>query len=70
MRSLYGGPGLQGLPGYAQDDEDMLGLLEDLREAIGDYKVRSQSSSPFSVLTRTTDGATNGDIPSNVQLDC
>jgi len=39
--SLYDKPGLQRLAGNVQDDENVLALLEDLREAISDYRVRS-----------------------------
>ena len=41
LQSLHGKPVLLRLVDNAQDGEDVHGLLEDLREAIGDYRVRS-----------------------------
>lgn len=41
LRSLHGKFVLLRLPDNAQDGEDVNGLLEDLREAISDYMVRS-----------------------------
>ena len=41
LQSLHGKPVLLRLVDNAQDGEDVNGLLEDLREAIGDYMVRS-----------------------------
>ena len=42
LRSLAEKPGLPQLADHLQDDEGVSRLLEDLREAIDDYKVRSQ----------------------------
>ena len=41
LQSLHGKPVLLRLVDNAQDGEDVNGLLEDLREAINDYMVRS-----------------------------
>ena len=41
LRSLDGNPALLRLAHNAQDSEDVNGLLEDLREAVNDYMVRS-----------------------------
>ena len=41
LQSLHGKPVLLRLVDNAQDGEDVNGLLEDIREAIGDYMVRS-----------------------------
>ena len=43
-------------------DESVLGLLEDLRETISNYQVRSSFLVPLLMLTGTTDGTTNGDL--------
>ena len=44
-------------------DEELLGLLEDLRETISDYQVRLFITlAPFSTLTGTTDDAPNEDL--------
>lgn len=54
---------MQQLSGHSQGNEDTSGLLEDLRDAIDDYKVRLQSLSPFLVLTRIIDGTASIDTP-------
>ena len=41
LQSLHGKPVLLRLVDNAQDGDDVNGLLEDLREATGDYMVRS-----------------------------
>ena len=41
LQSLHGKSVLLRLVDNAQDGEDVNGLLEDIREAIGDYMVRS-----------------------------
>ena len=46
----------------AHDSEDSSELLEDLQEALLDYMVRSLTVTFLSILTRTVDGATNGDL--------
>ena len=44
LRSLSEKPGLQRLADHSQDDEEVFRLLEDLREAIDNYKVRLRPS--------------------------
>jgi len=41
LRSLQEKSSLQGFADHTQDDEDVAGLLEDVREAISDYQVCS-----------------------------
>ena len=41
LRSLHEKPGLQQITDHIQDNENVLLLLEDLRETISDYQVRS-----------------------------
>jgi len=41
LRSLCAKSNLQRFADHVQDDEDVAGLLEDLREAISDYQVCS-----------------------------
>ena len=49
-------------------DEEVLGFLEDLRETISDYQVRSFIAlAPFSTLTGTPDGAPNEDLRTRMQ---
>ena len=40
LQSLSEKPGLQRFVDHAQDDEEVSGLIEDLRETISDYQVR------------------------------
>ena len=61
---------MQQLSGHSQGNEDTSGLLEDLRDAVDDYKVRLQSLSPFLVLARIIDGTASIDTPTNMQIDC
>jgi len=42
LRSLYENPALQPPADNVQDDEEVSGLLEDLREIMSDYQVCSQ----------------------------
>ena len=65
LRSLYGRSRLQRVANYFQDDEDVLGLLEDLQEVISNYEVLLRSFmtlAPFSILTQTTGGPTNDEL--------
>lgn len=49
LQGLSEKPELQGLGGHAQYNE-VSGLLDDLREAMNDYKVRSQPLNPAQCL--------------------
>jgi len=40
LRTLSEKPGLRRFADHAQDDEEVSGLIEDLRETISDYQVR------------------------------
>ncbi|KAF9644482.1 hypothetical protein BDM02DRAFT_3150283, partial [Thelephora ganbajun] len=44
LRSLSEEPGLRGLDEHIQDDEEVSGLLEDLRETISDYQMAQQTA--------------------------
>ena len=66
LRTLHGKPVLLRLVDNAQDGEDVSGLLEDLQEAVNGYMVCLWPMILSSALTRTTDGATNGDLRSRM----
>ena len=63
-------PGLPQLTDHVQDNDDLFRPLDDLQEAILDYQVRSQPQARhLSTLTRTADGATEGNSQSGAWTD-
>lgn len=70
LRTLSENPESHQLVDNAQDDEEIYGLLEDLRAAINDYKVGSRRSSPLDVdKPRTIDGTTIGGARSEMRAN-